>query len=393
MEDLTSAPAAPENDTRAPAPEAKIEAPKPEAKAEPADPLAEPQTDKQKAEAAHDDALRKAFRESKRERDERGKFAARDGKPAPALDDKTQKDSAPKADVKDQSPKTETVEQDAKPEKPATPAIKAPNSWSAEMKAKFDTLPPDVREFVAKRESETHQAISRLGQFASETKPLIDVLERHRHVFEHNGLSYDQGVERLLAVQNLLDRDPMTAIQQIAKAYKVDLARFGAQSDGLDIPPDPQLEQAMQRVAYLEQQLQHVTGHIEGQQRYAEHQRHQSYLGVVDEFAKTAPDFDEVAAEVIANVQVLQSVNPNRHPQELLKEAYERAIWANPKTRTSRQERMAKEAEEARAKAAAEAADKARSASRINVSGQRGPTGDISEDDLLRQAYRKSKAS
>lgn len=391
MEDVTSAPSAPEQETRAPAPEAKVEAPKTEAKAPDAPLGDEPATEQQKAEAAHDEALRKAYRESKRERGADGKFAPRDDKPAPDIDAKAAKDSAAKADAKDQKP-DEGAEEPAATEKPAAKAIKAPNSWSPDMKAKFETLPPDVREFVAKRESEAHQAISRLGQYAKETKPLIDVLERHRGVFEANNLTYDQGVERLLAVQNLLDRDPRAAIQQIAKAYRVDLAEFGAPSDGMDLPPDPHVERMQQHIAYLEEQLQQVTGHITSQQQAAEQQRHASYLGLVDQFAQTAPDFDDVAAEVVANIQALQAANPNRHPQELLKEAYDRAIWANPKTRAKMQERATKEAEAARMKAAQEAAEKAKAAGRINVSGQRQPLGEMSEDDLLRQAYRKTRA-
>lgn len=391
MEDLTnSAPTAPETSTPVSAP---VESKAPERVEETAPP--DTRSEREKTEAAEDDALRKAYRESKRERDETGKFAPRDGKPAASsIDDdaKEAKDSAPKADVKGQQPKTELTKQ-AATEKPATPAIKAPNSWPADMKAKFDTLPPDVRDYVAKRESETHDAISRLGQYASQTKPIVDVLERHRHVFEHNGLTYDQGVERLLAVQNLLDRDPMTAIQQIAKAYKVDLSRFGAHDDGMNIPPDPEVQQMRDHIAHLESQLQQVTGHIQGQQRFAEQQRHQSYLSLIDAFAKDAADFDAVGAEVIANIEVLRQVKPQATPQELLKEAYDRAIWANPETRARHQERFAKEAEERRAAQAREAAEKARAAGRINVTSARGDvTEHASEDDLLRQSYRKAHA-
>lgn len=392
MEDLThSAPEAPETSTAAPVPEAKA----PEKAHEKAVDQGPEETlsEREQAEAAEDAALRKAYRESKRSRDEAGKFAPKDGRPAPAMkdgdadDDTTETKDSAKADVKGQQPKPEPTKQ-AATEKPATPAIKAPNSWSAEMKAKFDTLPPEVRDYVAKRESESHDAISRLGQFASQTKPIIDTLERHRHVFEHNGLSYEQGVERLLAVQNLLDRDPVTAIQQIAKAYRVDLAKIGAQDDGMNLPPDPEMQGLRDHIAHLESQLQQVTGHLQGQARHAQQTQHNSMLGLIDAFARNNPDFEAVGPEVMANLQVLKSLKPDASPQELLQEAYDRAIWANPETRSRSQERFMKDAEAKRAKAA----EQAKQAGLINVTSQRVPTEHASEDDELRASYRRANA-
>lgn len=64
--------------------------------------------------------------------------------------------------VIEEEPQTEELESD-----PETPAIAAPQSWDAEERATFKTLPPAAQEIILKRETERDRAVSKAQQEAT----------------------------------------------------------------------------------------------------------------------------------------------------------------------------------------------------------------------------------
>lgn len=96
---------------------------------------------------------------------------------APAPDEsrsgETRTDDAP-----EETPASDQVDTDQiEPEE--TPAIEAPVSWTAEEKASFKALPPDVQQAVIRRESERERGISqRLQEAADRTKQLDAQLQQ-----------------------------------------------------------------------------------------------------------------------------------------------------------------------------------------------------------------------
>jgi hypothetical protein len=82
--------------------------------------------------------------------------------------------------------------------------------------------------------------------------------------------------------------------------------------------------------------------------------------------------------------------NPNLSDEAVLKEAYERAAWANPKFRQSRLEKETKAAEAKRAEESKRAAEDARRAGILNVESEPGGSEPTDIDDLLRSTFRKS---
>jgi hypothetical protein len=94
--------------------------------------------------------------------------------------------------------------------------------------------------------------------------------------------------------------------------------------------------------------------------------RHQHYVNGVTQYASSKPDFDMVANEVAQLIPVVRQHDPSLSDRDVLDQAYQRAIWANPETRQRQIERQQKEQQNA----AQEAAKRARSANGINVRGQ-----------------------
>ena len=158
----------------------------------------------QSLEAALDADLSAIWDKANKARDEDGRF-------------KSTAPPEPEPETTDQSLETVAPE-------PAPPAIAAPVSWSREkVEQVWNTLTPAAKEYVAQRESQSTAEISRLGQQVKQIEPIVKTLEQHRASFERNGMSYQDGVSALLKAQDMLDANPVAAIQHIAQAYGVDL--------------------------------------------------------------------------------------------------------------------------------------------------------------------------
>lgn len=341
----------------------------------------EPTTSEAPAETSLDDDLRAVFRNVNKPRADDGRFTPKDG--AAPVD-----------------PAAEVV---AEPEKttPLVPAVAPPRSWPKEMAEKFGTLPPEVQTYVNQREIESHKAISTLGQQVKQYEPVARVLQENRATFERNGTTYEAGVAALVAAQNALDQNPENGLAFLAKTYGVDLRNLvtkiygpqGAETDHNGLAPDPEIVSLRSELAQLKQQIEYSASQQTSREKAAieakQNNERDSLQTRISKFAEGKADFDQVAPEILANMTALQQSDPGLSPDELLQQAYERAIWANPKTRAA----QIKSEEARRLQEAAKAAAESKRAGSINVRGAPKPTaeaGDIDSD--LRSVWRKNNA-
>lgn len=278
--------------------------------------------------------------------------------------------------VEDQSPEPVAPE-------PAQPAIQAPVSWSAEMKAKFGTLPPDVQEYLNKRDSETHSAITRLGQQVKQTEPLTQILEQNRDTFTKYGLKFEDGIIALLKAQRELETNGPAAIQHLAREFGVDLSQFAAPQEG-EGQPNREVAALNAKFAHLERQLNETSSRVMTREQREAEQTRQSLEALITEFAKTKPDYAEIEDDLASLIPVVKARNPGLSNKEILEAAYEQAQWINPDRRARKLEADKKAAE---AKAAEDARKKATDAKRlqsINVrTGDRAREAPKSVDDEL----------
>lgn len=286
---------------------------------------------------------------------ENGRFAAKES---------TEQPEAPVPVVADQTAET--------PQEQATPAIDAPVSWSAEQKAKWATLPPDTRAYIAQRDKESHEAISRAGQQIKAFEPIGKVIEQFSHVFQKNGLQPHDGIARMMAVNEMLEANPKAAIAEIAKAYGVNLQGEAAQ----DATPENQ------RIADLEARLAKTESHLTAQQRERLSAENNALAREIADFAKDKPHFESVR-KVMAGLM-------NSGAAETMQDAYDKAIYADPTIRQSLQVDAQKAAEDKRKADEAERVKKAKAAAGVNVKASPGQSNSPRTlDDDLREIARK----
>jgi hypothetical protein len=315
------------------------------------------------------------FRKNNPERDANGQYAA------------LIPDEGKNKEITDQAP----IEGGEQP--PA--AIPAPQSWSADVKEIWPTLPPATQEFLAKRESEMHSKITQQGQELSQFEPIRQVVEQHMDIFERNGVSIDDGIGRLLNAERLLETNPAAAIAQIAQAYGVDLGQFkGQPSNGSD--PNAALHQ---RIAHLESQLNDTSNRIQQREQAEAQTQQQSTLTLIEKFATGKPDWADLENDVLTEITglkaaVAQRLIPAMTAEETLNKAYERAQRNNPAAWAKKLEADKKAEDEKRVAEAKKRAEDAKRSNVINVKSSPAEGRVITTiDDTLKQVYRKHNAS
>lgn len=270
-------------------------------------------------------------------------------------------------------PVTENAVQTAETtQEQAKPAIDAPVSWTAEQKAKWASLPPDTQAYIAQRDKESFEAISRAGNQIKAFEPIGKVIEQFTHVFQKNGLQPHEGIARMMAVNEMLEANPETAIREIAKAYGVNLSGETA--------PNASPENA--RVADLEAKLAKVESHLTAQQRQQLQAENNALAREIADFAKDKPHFESVR-KVMAGLM-------SSGAAETMQDAYDKAIHADPTIRQSLQVEEQKAAEEKRKAEEAKRVSAAKKAAGVNVKSSPGQSNAPKTlDDDLREIARR----
>lgn len=328
-------------------------------------------------------ALAKVYRKANAPRDDGGRFAAKDPKPAPAIEGELSAADKPV---------------DAKPEVQAKPAIPPPQQWSAEAKEKWANVPPDVQEIIAKREAESHKAISDLGQKASAFDTLHEVITPHMERIRAEGQRPHEYINNLFAADAALAQDPLGFIRYVAQAKGIDLAQLAPDPFAVQDPQAAQVEQhtrALQaEIANLKRQLGAVSERVIGRETAEQQAQLESLEQMITSFAADKPDWQSLSQEDLAmSMATVRKNNPTLSHKEILEQAYERARWANPTTRDALIKAREADAEKKRLEAAKAAAAQAKRAGGINVTGTVPVRGQVDLDDSLRGIWRKNHAN
>lgn len=214
-------------------------------------------------------------------------------------------------------PPAETAK--ASTEQPSTAASAPPVSWAAEAKASWAAIPPAIQNAVLKREAEVSAGFKQKSdenrQYEAAFAPVAAMSQRY-------GVPAAEGIKRLVAANEFLERDAPAAIAWLAKSHGVDLAALVSNPPAIQTPRvDPMVSQLGQHVTSLESQL---NGFLQNQT-----------LGVVDSFAKDPahPHYAEVENELVRLIPMIQQSEAGLSHHEILQKAYDQAIWLNPTVR------------------------------------------------------------
>lgn len=291
--------------------------------------------------------------------------------------------------------------EDAKPE-PAKPAIEAPHSWSAEEKARWASVPPETQAYIARRETEAHQAITRAGeqvktleQQVKAYEPIDQLITANKDDFARRGVTPAQSFSVLLEAQRSLDANPAAGLVQIGLSYGIDLRPVfaGQQQHATDNGVAARLQS---RIDHLEKQLSATSSKVTEREQ-SEQQARATALAdertkltrVVEDFSKDKPYWQDLESDVFDMVKVLRDRDSSRSAADLLQDAYERATWANPTIRARIQQDQQRTAEEKRQADAKAKAGDARKAASVNVRSAPSAPNPKTTDDMLREIAAK----
>ncbi|MCK9622140.1 MAG: hypothetical protein M0R47_16590 [Methylobacter sp.] len=258
------------------------------------------------------------------------------------------------------------------------PAKAPPASWAKEQHEHWSKMTPEAQAYVELREKQMLDGIEQYKANHAYAQELQRTIEPYRDMLQQFGLNEHQVVENSLGWNRALTSGSVEARQQAFIKLGTDLGIIPQEGQP---QIDPRTQELQQRVERMERESQ--------QRQQAEYQ--QNYSKVASEVEAFASDpehpyFEEVADDVIALLQTGLD----------LKDAYEKAVWANPITRAKEQSKLI-ESETAvrlaKQTAEAKAAQKAKAANVKPINSNRQSAEPVgSWDDTMAETLAKLRA-
>lgn len=196
-----------------------------------------------------------------------------------------------------------------------------PKTWSAEAKTEWSKLPPAVQQAVLKREAEIDNGGR---QWSSEKRAYEQAFQPVQALSQQYGLPGAEVINRLVTAEQRLQKDPVTAITELAQAYGVDLAAL--------VNGSPQPQRQVQQPSFDPNIIPQLID-----QRLNAWQQDQALNVQIQSFANARDAAGNVAHPHFANESVKQHMSAllDKGLATDLQDAYDKAVWALPDIRTS----------------------------------------------------------
>jgi hypothetical protein len=231
--------------------------------------------------------------------------------------------------------------------------VKAPSSWTATAKAKWESLDPDIQAEVDKRESDFHRGIEEYKGKAQQADEWEMAVAPYRATINGLGVTPQQAVSSLFAVEHTFrygqPEQKIALLGNLVQQYNIDPSPlFKQQQDRPYVDPE---------VAALKREIGEFRQILQGQARMTQQQKVVAMQSELQKFQ------DDPANEHFEAVRGDMAVLLRSGAAKDLEEAYDRAVWSNPETR---QLLLAKQQEQARQQQAKKVAD-AKAAAAVNI--------------------------
>ncbi len=290
-----------------------------------------------------------------RNRDDKGRFAAKAEEEAAA---------AQQAAQGAQQATNELQPQEQQQEIPQW--SKRPASWKKDMEAHWTTIPEDVRRYIYEREGDVRKGIGQYRAGHEQWSKMEEVFKPYSQTFQQLGVSPTQATQYLLNADAKLRYSPPQEkaryFSELAREYGIDLQQV------YQLPPvPPEYQQMQQELNKLRQQ-----------QASWEMQQTQSLQTEIESFAENHEHFEAVKPAMSALLQSGQARD--------LQDAYDKAIWASPEIRASLLQQQVGDAQK---KAGQQSLLQRQQAASVSVKGSSpasgsagGPKGTLREEIL-----------
>ena len=237
-----------------------------------------------------------------------------------------------------------------------------------------------------KREEDTSKGAQMLKEKASYGDRVQNAVSPYMAMIQSKGGTVEQFIQGMgntyygLTTGTVQER--ARVIQNLARSAGVDLSQ---------IQPPSQQEQHLSplygEIQTLKQQLNQQNQQRQQQEDFAINQALTAFESETDENGLKHPYFSNVENEMIAIIPQIRQNNPSLSYIEVLNQAYDNSIWANPETRQLLQVQQDKKIDAERKRKAKEDAAKAQKANKVNLRktgehtpSQAKPTGTIDEE-------------
>lgn len=254
---------------------------------------------------------------------------------------------------------------------PETPAVRPPpKSWAKEKHEIWSKLPPDAQDYYEQREKQMLDGLEQYKGDATYARQLKEVVTPYKAMLESMGVSETDAVKYLLNAQYQLTHGTESQRKAAYERIGAELGFITQQSVQQAAPVDPVVKQ-------LQDKLDRIESELTAKQQAELQSARAKANSEVETFASDAANlyFNEVAQDMVPFIK-----------QGLaLKDAYDRAVWANPATRAKEQARLQTEAAQKLKEKAKPEVEAARRAASTNVRGAESrreptePTGSMEE--------------
>lgn len=240
-------------------------------------------------------------------------------------------------------------------------SMEAPAHWPAAVREMFAKQTPEAKKFLLDRHKAMEADYTKKTQEIAGTKRLHDTIEEGFKPYDNEmrqlGISREQALRELFGWHAQWKADPAAYLLRVAEISKVDLKTLVEGGAGGE--ESPAVKALRKEVQDLRDWKTKFTGQQDQQQQQATMQQVEQFADEKDSQGKPLrPYFDEVAQDVAALIRAERSQGRTL----TLQEAYDRACYARPETRTkvlAADEAKRKAKDDADRKARAEAARKA----------------------------------
>jgi len=207
------------------------------------------------------------------------------------------KDQKPESQVK---PETAPVSSLAPAEQPAPAAtrrtVAAPERFSNDAKAVWDTAPEPVKAEVDRLHREMKAGIEKYRQSAERDSKVA----RYHDMAHQSGTTLDAALERYTQMETLLRQNPLKGLEAVANNVGLSLRQVAEVVMGQT--PDQERASADATVRELRQTIAQLAQQVGGVTRTFEDQRNTELQQRIESFAAERPLFDVLAPHIAAEI-------------------------------------------------------------------------------------------
>tara|TARA_R110000868_G_scaffold220418_4_gene471635 strand:- start:3724 stop:4704 length:981 start_codon:yes stop_codon:yes gene_type:complete len=283
----------------------------------------------------------------------------------------------------DVAPQDDDVVNEEPADEEPTPVVREmPKSWSKDKQELWAKLPSDAQEYYGVREKQFLDGLEQYKGDASFARELRDIITPYKALLASQGVDERQAVGYLLNTHYKLSQG------------SVDERRAAYEKIGRDLGL---VQQSAQEVQSVDPALKKLQDELNGVKRDLTQRQQMEQRSLLAEADREIETFASDAANVHFN-DVGQDMIPLLKSGASLKDAYEKAVWANPITRQKELNRIQTESQakfKETAKVEGTAARRATSSNVRAVESRKAPTepkGEMFADmaDILAGIRKKS---